>query len=348
MNIDFLNAGCADAIHINFIGNDEKPHNILMDGGSEKGDVYIKTLRKRIHEIINIKKEIIDIWIITHIDDDHIGGILRLLKDTELLQDVDLSRTTFWFNYSIWDYDSGFRNNNLKTVKQGITLRNYLIANSNVKENITDGNGVIDLWGAKATILSPDRKRYNALLKMWENEEIKLRQSEASSRKTNRKNDYSKRIEDFDITNEVKDDSEENGSSIAFILEYNHEAILFSADSHPWVIASSISRITNKEKLKLKYMQIPHHGSRYNISNALLQLIDCKDYIISADGFNRSNLPNKETFIKVLKANPDKVVNFHITQENELTRNIFKVDEDVQISLIFPEQGINHLHFTIG
>jgi beta-lactamase superfamily II metal-dependent hydrolase len=348
MNIDFLNAGCADAIHINFVGNDEKPHNILIDGGSEKGDVYINTLRERIHDIINVKKEIIDMWIITHIDDDHIGGILRLLKDTELLEAVDLSRTTFWFNYSIWDYDSGFRNNNLKNVKQGITLRNYLLENSNIKENIRDDDDVIDLWGAKATILSPDSKSYDALLKVWENEEIKLRQPEVSSRKKTRKNDYKIKIEDFDIAKEVKDNSEENGSSIAFILEYNDEAILFSADSHPWVLASSISRISNGKKLKLKYMQIPHHGSRYNTSNALLKLIDCEDYIISADAYNRSNLPNKETFIKVLKANPDKVVNFHITQENDLTQNIFKVDEDVQINLLFPEQGNNHLHFTLG
>lgn len=347
MNIDFLDAGCADAIHIYFTGNDNKPHNILIDGGSEKGDKYEKGLRKRIDEIVNTKKEIIDLWIITHIDDDHIGGILRLLKDTELLKKVDLSRTTFWFNYSIWDYDSGFRKNNLKNVQQGITLRNYLIENSNIVDKITDDNGVIDLWGATATILSPDSKSYNELLKVWETEEIKIRKAEVSSRKKTRKNDYGTKIDDFDITKEVKDPSEENGSSIAFILKYNNEAILLSADSHPWVLASSISSITAGKKLKLKYMQIPHHGSRYNTSNALLDLIDCEEYIVSADGFNRSNLPNKETFVKVLKANPDKAIKFYITQENELTSNIFKEDKDFPINLNFPKKGNNYLHFTL-
>lgn len=347
MNIDFLNAGCADSVHIYFTGNDGKPRNIIIDGGSEKGDIYVRSLSKRINEIVIIKKEIIDLWIITHIDDDHIGGILRLLKDVELLKAVDLSRTTFWFNYSIWDYDSGFRDNNLKNVKQGITLRNYLIENSNVVEKITDDNGIIDLWGATVTILSPDNESYNKLLKVWETEQVQIRKSAVSHIKKTRKNDYSKKIEDFDINKEVKDDSEENGSSIAFILKYNEEAILFSADSHPWVLASSISRITEGEMLKLKYMQIPHHGSRYNTSNALLNLIDCEDYIISADGFNRSNLPNKETFVKVLKANPNKIINFYITQENELTKNIFKVDKDFPINLNFPNTGDNHLHFTL-
>jgi beta-lactamase superfamily II metal-dependent hydrolase len=347
INIDFLDAGCADAIHINFIGSDNKPHNILIDGGSEKGNLYEKGLRKRIYEIVNIKKEIIDIWIITHIDDDHIGGILRLLKDTELLEAVDLSRTTFWFNYSNWDYDSGIRTNNLKNVKQGITLRNYILENSNIKESITDDN-IIDLWGATATILSPNNQKYNSLLNVWKNAEIKIRESETSSLKTNRKNDYNTKVEDFDISKEVKDASVENGSSLSFILQFNNESILFSADSHSDTLACSINRICKDRKLKLKYMQIPHHGSRYNISNSLLELIDCEDYIISADGFNRSNLPNKETLVKVLHANPDKIINFHITQENELTRNIFKVDKDSQINLKFPDQGKNHLHFTIG
>ena len=60
MNIDFLNAGCADAVHINFIGNDEKPHKIIIDGGSEKGDIYDKTLKERTVEIVN-NEQIIDL-----------------------------------------------------------------------------------------------------------------------------------------------------------------------------------------------------------------------------------------------------------------------------------------------
>ncbi|TEB41505.1 hypothetical protein D0809_25185, partial [Flavobacterium circumlabens] len=180
-----------------------------------------------------------------------------------------LSQTTFWFNYSNWDYDSGMRTNNLKNVQQGITLRNYLIENSTVRENVTNDD-IIDLWGAKATILSPDKKKYNAILKVWKNEEIKIRDSEISSLKINRRNDYNIKIEDFDANKEVKDTSVENGSSISFILQFKGESILFSADSHSDILASSISKVSKGKKLSVKYMQIPHHGSRYNISNTLL------------------------------------------------------------------------------
>ena len=348
MEIDFLDVGCADAIHIYFNGTDGMPRNILIDGGSEKGDLYTTTLRARIDHIVNTKKEIIDLWIITHIDDDHIGGILRLLKDEELLQQADLSRTTLWFNYSIWDYDTGIRENNLKNVKQGITLREYLTKNSTVIDNITDSLGTIDLCGAKFTILSPDANRYEELLAIWLKEETKLRESEASELKKGKKNDYEKKIEDFNINTEVKDRSEENGSSIAFILEYGGESMLISADSHPWVLAASLEKICGGKNLPLKYMQIPHHGSRYNMSNALLNLVDCDNYIVSADGYNRSNLPNKESLVKVLYANQDKNVSFNITQKNDLTESIFNVDKGRKIDVRFPEPGSNYLHFTLG
>jgi hypothetical protein len=38
------------------------------------------------------------LWIITHIDDDHIGDILRFVKDEAFRKTFDLSKTIFWYN----------------------------------------------------------------------------------------------------------------------------------------------------------------------------------------------------------------------------------------------------------
>jgi beta-lactamase superfamily II metal-dependent hydrolase len=346
MDIEFLDAGCGDAIHIHYRGTDGNFHNILIDGGMEKGDIYERSLRKALEKII-LHHETIDLWIITHIDDDHIGGILRLIKDEEILSQLDLGKTIFWYNYSIWDYDTGIRENNQKSYRQGIRLRTYLSEAGNLVSPVTDARPAVDLWGATLTIVSPNEKAYQELLVKWNKEEIKIRTQKSSELKRSTENDYKTKIGDFDLEEEVLDDSEENASSIAFILEFNGKAVLFTADSNPIVLMESLNRLNNGEKIKLEYMQVPHHGSRYNISNVLLQLIDCERYIISADGFNRSNLPNKVSLVKILALNPGKEIHFHITQENDLTRNMFSVDRDQKINVHFPLKGSTGIKINI-
>ena len=103
LTIKFLSVGCGDGFSIRFRGDDHLFYNILIDGGVEKGNIYLETLRREIEEIMH-RGECIDLWIITHIDDDHIGGILRFIKDKTLAQNVDLSKTSFWYNYSNYDY----------------------------------------------------------------------------------------------------------------------------------------------------------------------------------------------------------------------------------------------------
>ena len=73
--IKLLNVGCADAIVIKFKGEDDRIHNIIIDGGPENAQLYQQTLQKEIRDILNLEEKI-DIWVITHIDNDHIGGLL--------------------------------------------------------------------------------------------------------------------------------------------------------------------------------------------------------------------------------------------------------------------------------
>jgi len=346
MNIEFLDAGCGDAIHIRFKGIDDKYHNIIIDGGIENGDVYPSRLKKKLEQVIE-NAEHIDLWIITHIDDDHIGGVLRLLKDTGILNALDLSKTKFWFNYSIWDYDTGIREDNLKSVRQGIRLREYLKKNSTVEAPITDALGTINLWGVALSILSPDEQHYAELLKKWEKEEQKIRQKDSSGLKRGGNNDYDIKIENFDITDQEEDKSEENASSIAFLLRFNDKTVLFTSDSNPSVLTKALAKLNDGKKVKVDYMQVPHHGSRYNINNALLELIDCGHYIICADGHNKSNLPNKASMVKILKANPGKEIHFYLTQSNNLTRNIFTVDIGHTIPVHFPHPGSIGLNFIL-
>lgn len=348
IEISFLPVGCGDAIRIRFLGNDTLYHNILVDGGTYKGNIYETTLQKEIQDIIT-KNEIIDLWIITHIDDDHIGGVLRFIKDKTLNQNVDLKRTTFWFNYSVFDYDTGIKDTNLKSVSQGILLREFLKQNALLVEKITDASGAIDFYGAILTVLSPNKSKYEALIKSWENEEVKIQKKETAAFKSaSGYNDYSIKMDDFNLDNFDPDKSPENASSISFLFEYHNTKTLFLADSLPFAVTDSLERMNYSEsnKLVLNLMQMPHHGNKRNLNNKLLQLIQCFDFVISSNGFNTYHLPNKEALVRVVHNFPKQKVNFFITHKNQLTESIFDVDGNPSaITLNFPQPGRNAITF---
>lgn len=349
MEIKFLDVGCGDGIYIRFLGSDDRFHNIIIDGGTEKGDIYFKTLRKEINEIKE-RNEIIDLWVITHIDDDHIGGLLRLIKDEPLIIEIDLSKTMFWFNYSNWDYDTGIKKTNLKSVRQGIRLRDHLKSNSHVTEFITDDMEKVDFFGLKILILSPNLEAFSELISTWEKEEVKIITRKAALHKTSRANDYNIKVEEFDLSTNETDKSVENQSSIAMLIEFKNKRIMLSSDSNPSVLINSLKKLgyTEEDKLSVEYMQVPHHGSKFNTSDQLLKLINCANYIVSADGFNKDNLPNKKTLARIIKQNFGKLVNLYFTQKNDLTNSIFEVDKEIKnIAVHFPTPGSNGLLFNL-
>lgn len=349
MEIKFLSVGCADGIHIRYEGTDGAYYNIFIDGGVEKGNIYPHVLRKEIEEVI-VAKERIDLWIITHIDDDHIGGLLRFLKDTDLRNQLDLSQTNFWYNYSPYDYDTKIKTTKLKSVRQGMRLREYLNQESLLHQRISDAIGTIDFKGCKLTVLTPDESQLESLYERCLKEEIKIREKQTVSKKSAKKNDYHNNLEDFDLKDFVEDKSEFNASSISLLLEFNGEKVLLLADSHPSKIVKSLKELlySRKNKLKLKMMQLAHHGSRFNSNDELLQMIECEDFVISADGFNKNNLPHKELIARVKKNFPDQVCKIHITHKNTATESLLKKEERSKgIDLLFPRKNENYIKIVL-
>jgi beta-lactamase superfamily II metal-dependent hydrolase len=73
------------------------------------------------------------------------------------------------------------------------------------------------------------------------------------------------------------DTTEANGSSIAFLAEYDGRSALFTGDAHAPVLETSIRtllRNRGRDKLTVGAFKLPHHGSKYNVSPALLGLLD--------------------------------------------------------------------------
>lgn len=97
-----------------------------------------------------------------------------------------------------------------------------------------------------------------------------------------------------------KDTTVTNGSSIAFIIEYDKYKLLFLGDAHEDIIYENLSRsLEGAEKLFFDLVKISHHGSINNISNRLLSLIDSPRYLISTNGRSSAH-PAHETISKII------------------------------------------------
>ncbi len=68
-----------------------------------------------------------------------------------------------------------------------------------------------------------------------------------------------------------EDNSAANGSSIAFMMEYEDKNFLFLADSHPSVVIEGLNKFGyNKDNpLNAELVKVSHHGSMYTTSKVL-------------------------------------------------------------------------------
>lgn len=328
-----LPAHYGDTFIIEFIGDDNKPHYIWVDGGLVKS--YQEHGKAVLKEFARLKASI-DLMVVTHVDQDHIGGVLAFVNDPELKKDMVKH---FWFNSSrlISKYFStshkkqreinltgfGFAS---RSMEQGEVLEDFLENTQKWHENPLLSQQQFELSGALLTLVSPDERALQRLNEAWEIEVGDQTRSLGAE-----ETDYRVTIESLARREEERDRSVANGSSIGFIFEYAGKKILMLGDAYPSVVAASLREMgySTRNPLKLDALKLAHHGSKGNISNELLSLIHCQKYLISTDG-SRFGLPNKEALARILtqpsRKDHEQMV-FIFNHGNEHLRGIFSESE---------------------
>jgi beta-lactamase superfamily II metal-dependent hydrolase len=334
VDVKFLKANNGDSIHISY-----NSKNIIIDSGigatfsSRNANRAIEYGElKNVIDDIKEKNEIIDLLIITHWDDDHIGGVLQWFKE-----DIESAKSLIkciWFNSgtlinkhfnsqeaseNVDEIDFPFDPNT--SIRQGIFFEKLILDNniSNTHVINTDTNTDDILDGVEFTILSPTDTELKKLLTLWEKSPY--------NPYTSSNNDYDKSLNEL-LENEFKEDNAiHNGSSIAFILKIEDKKMLFLGDAHPSVVVSSLIELeySKEKKLKIDFVKVSHHGSKANTSNELLELIECDKFIISTDN-SKHALPNKETFARIINKHENCKLYFNYPN---LIKKIF-TDEELQ------------------
>lgn len=100
------------------------------------------------------------------------------------------------------------------------------------------------------------------------------------------------------------DRAEVNGSSIAFILEFESKKLLFLGDCHPEVIEKNLKKLLNQSeqgKMWFDMVKVSHHGSKHNTSVSMLELIHSDKYVFSTNGKGKNfSHPDIETIYRII------------------------------------------------
>ena len=325
MKIQFLKAFNGDSILISFADEKDGNKNILIDGGTgrsyqyknKKGKPEAGALQLAIQEI-HKNKENIDLLILTHVDDDHIGGILKWFEKDILAKDIVQK---VWFNSGrliFEDKKVPEISSNLQVVKdsrsldtsikQGIAFEEYIEKHKIWDRKLIKNLGkktVLHELGLSFTILSPDEIKLKSLLKKWDAEDNNL--------DTAKSDDYDKTLKQLLLQDQFSEDkSIHNGSSIAFILTFKDKNMLFLGDAHPLLLIKSLNELgySKGNPIKAEFMKVSHHGSKSNTNYDLLNLIDTSKYIISSNG-DIHKLPHKQCLARIINHNNDAELLFN-------------------------------------
>ncbi len=334
MEIYFYQADCGDAARICYLGNDDFFHNVLIDSGRSKTFRHI--LIEQIKGIKS-KEEYIDLWITSHIHDDHIGGIVKYIKAVQSGEIQDIVKRWFYNPPRIavkTSIDDQSRISSPVSIKQGDLLSQYLEETQQFPQEDIVNLHTENLYGLEITVLSPSKEKLNELRTKYKDEDVQLERIENESISipiSVSNNDYLKSIDSFDLNKWTEDKSVENGSSISVITEFQGKRVLWLADAHPSDIVSSLKELgySASNKIECEWVKVAHHGSKGNSSDELYSMIECSNYLFSANGENRDYLPNKEAIVRILRnSNRDMENKYNIvfTYDNDTLRSIFSID----------------------
>jgi hypothetical protein len=99
-----------------------------------------------------------------------------------------------------------------------------------------------------------------------------------------------------------------NGTSIAVLAEFGGAAALLAADAHAPVLGASIQTLLRQrggKRLRLDAFKVSHHASQNNLSSELLQLLDCRRYLVSTNGDHFCH-PDREAIGRIIKYGGDR------------------------------------------
>ena len=360
LELEFLNARQGDAIWIRW----GTGRQLMVDMGTRQtGNI--------IHERILREPEssrTVDLLVVTHVDVDHIGGILSCFTDrTDSIPGVSFNDV--WFNG--WKHLSGEAITATSTTlesmggAQGEVFSNWLQNHPWNKAFQrgpvvrTDLRKICLAEGLSLTVLGPTYNRLTELKPAWRDSVARAirrgdltevadgleRLGPTSPPRLTSKAD----LQRLALSPNTSDTSTANGSSIILLLEWEGRRILLTGDAYAGDIRDGLVALGEGMPVALDLFKVPHHGSAQNMTRALVEAVDCPLWVFSSDGTMYRH-PDAQAIAQILHfgKHPQPMLAFNVCSkysgwwDDEQWRTMFGYDarygdeDDGGITFSFP------------
>jgi beta-lactamase superfamily II metal-dependent hydrolase len=336
-------------------GTKDEPVLLLIDGGPP--DTWANSLRPRLDELRAERAPddtlAIDLAMVSHIDDDHIAGMLALADDLVAQQDEAgppaYAVATLWHN----SFDDVLDEPD-KVRAAALEILSHPLADARADELRRAGHAVVasveegrDLrdrakqlhWGInepfdgpvvlpkagvrtitigplKLTVICPHEQQLDRLQKEWDKwlaEHAELVAGAAPAPAS--------------IEKLPHDQSPYNLSSIVVLAECEGKRMLLTGDARDDHILAGLDAagIAQDGTTHVDILKMPHHGSIRNMTPKFLERVTADHYVISANGSDGN--PDRQTLDLIAAARPDDAFTLHLTNRKGEEQLEAKLDD---------------------
>lgn len=300
-------------------GNEDSTNYMLIDGGP--ASVYENHLKPTLNSLMN-GHTIIEDLIISHIDNDHITGVVDLLSELQLQQQSGskpfLRIGELWFNSFVNTIGTTDFEKRTAKIKQSAGLNGVMMQEMSTAVNgFREGNLVMIRTGKLRIPVNTDAAN-GFYLASKHAQSIKKSNLEiivvgpTTDNLTKLQTEWDKWITENErliaqgkFTREVAaamDRSIPNLSSIVLLIKADGKSILLTGDCRADHLQQGLieTGISLDGRLHVNIFKVPHHGSKRNCSKEFFEQVTADTYVISADG--KYENPDVETLYWIVES----------------------------------------------
>jgi beta-lactamase superfamily II metal-dependent hydrolase len=315
LSIEMLAADQGDALIVQWARAGGPLHRMLIDCGTTR--TWARTLKPRILQGSEQERHF-ELFILSHIDSDHIEGALPLMKEMKAL---NITFGDVWFNgrHHLDTKLSGKHGEKFSEAirSNGLKWNHRFGGAAVVREEGTLPEAIELADGMQLTLLSPVPTTLERLGPAWDAD---LKPAPPRSKKLGRTLED---ITDLDQLAERKfeaDPSKPNGSSIAVLAEFGGKSLLLAADVYAPVLEEALALLCRRRRVKalpLDAFKLSHHASRNNLSVPVMKLVQCSQFLVSTNG-DKHEHPDREAIARCIKYGaPGTTLWFNYLPEDE-------------------------------